>query len=77
MAARKNVARDDLVEVFIPRGQKNDDPNFFVSINGKNYLLPRGKTSFVPPEVAYEIRRAERAEEAYYQNAAARELENL
>ena len=50
-------------EIFIPKGQANDDPNYFVSINGVNYLLPRGKTSKVPPEVAYEIRRSMRAQE--------------
>ena len=46
------------VEVFIPRAPKNDDANLFVSVNGKSYLLPRGKTSHVPPEVAAEIARA-------------------
>ena len=35
--------KDDRVEVFIPKGQANEDPNLFVSVNGKNYLLPRGK----------------------------------
>lgn len=51
------------VEVFIPRGSNaNDDPNMFVSINGVNYLLPRGKKSTVPVEVAEEIARAARAQ---------------
>jgi hypothetical protein len=30
-------------------------------VGGVNYLLPRGETSSVPPEVAYEIARADRA----------------
>nr|DAI86509.1 MAG TPA: hypothetical protein [Caudoviricetes sp.] len=46
------------VEVFLPRGSKNDDANLFVSVNGKSYLLPRGKVSLVPPEVAAEIARS-------------------
>ena len=50
------------VDVFIPRGGSNEDPNFFVSVNGKNYLLPRGKTSSVPPEVKAEIDRSIRAQ---------------
>lgn len=54
---------DDRVDLFIPRGQANDEPNLLISINGKNYLLPRGKTSKVPPEVASEYRRAMRAQE--------------
>lgn len=50
-------------EIFIPRGQKGEDPNLFVSINGVNYLLPRGKKSLVPEAVAQEVERAWRAEE--------------
>lgn len=56
--------KDERVELYIERGQANEDPNFFVSINGKNYLLPRGKTSLVPPEVKAEVERARRAQEA-------------
>ena len=52
------------VEVFIPRGADREDPNFFVGINGVSYLLPRGRTSLVPPEVAEEIARSERARDA-------------
>ncbi len=53
------------VEVFIPRGSNaNDDPNMFVSVNGVNYLLPRGKKSLVPAEVAEEINRSIKAQEA-------------
>ena len=59
------------VAVSIPRATlPNEDPNFFVSVNGKNYLLPKGKKSMVPPEVAYEIERSFRAEEAYFEKAA-------
>lgn len=31
-------------------------------MNGVNYLLPKGQTSMVPPEVAQEIKRAWEAE---------------
>ena len=55
---------DQRVEVFIPKGYANGEANLFVSINGVNYLLPRGKSSMVPPEVAEEIRRAQKAQEA-------------
>lgn len=53
-----NDKKDEKVEVFVPRGNRNGDPNLFVSINGKNYLLPKGKTSLVPQCVADEIERA-------------------
>lgn len=50
-------------KVFIPRGASNEDPNFFISVNGVNYLLPRGKESAVPAAVAAEYRRSLKAQE--------------
>ena len=58
------------VEVFIPRGADRADPNLFVGINGINYLLPRGKKSMVPPAVAGEIARSEKAAELLYESMA-------
>lgn len=58
------------IEVFIPRGGDRADPNLFVGINGVNYLLPRGKKSKVPPAVAEEIARGERAAERMYESMA-------
>ena len=54
------------VKLFIPRGRSNEDPNLLISINGVNYLLPRGKESLVPDFVAYEYERSQRAEAAFY-----------
>ena len=56
------------VEVFIPRGADREDPNLFVGINGVNYLLPRGKKSMVPMDVAREIERSGRATDIFYQS---------
>lgn len=56
------TTKDNRVEVFIPKGYANDDPNLFVSVNGVNYLLPKGKKSLVPAHVAAEIERSKRAE---------------
>ena len=53
----------NLVDLHIPRGYANDEPNFLISVNGKNYVLPKGKTSKVPPAVKYEYDRAVRAQE--------------
>lgn len=58
--------KEEKVEVFIPRGQANEDQNFFVSVNGKNYLLPKGQKSMVPKYVADEINRSFEAQEAMY-----------
>jgi hypothetical protein len=51
------------VEVFVPKGYVNEEPDLFVSVGGVNYLLPRGRTSLVPPEVAYEVERSRKAQE--------------
>lgn len=63
--ADKNTAsaQETRVEIFIPKGNANDEPNLFVGVNGKNYLLPKGKKSLVPPEVAYEVNRSIEAQE--------------
>ena len=52
------------VDLFIPRGPSIEDPNVIISVNGKNYVLPKGKTSKVPDFVKYEYDRALRAKEA-------------
>ena len=70
MATNENTAskttekvKDNRVEVFVPKGYANDEPNLFVSVNGVNYLLPKGKKSLVPAHVAAEIERSKRAAE--------------
>lgn len=56
-------------EVYIPRSSNaNDDPNLFVSVNGVNYLLPKGKKSTVPIAIAEEIERSIKAQEALDQH---------
>lgn len=52
------------VELHIPRGAANDEPNVVVGINGKLYVLPKGKTSMVPPEVKAEYERSVKAQAA-------------
>jgi hypothetical protein len=53
-----NNATTKREKIFIPKGYANDEPNLFVSVNGVNYLLPKGKESEVPKAVADEIRRS-------------------
>lgn len=60
-AAVSAEPQDNGVEVFIQRGNQNDDPNLFVGVNGKSYLIPKGKRVLVPPKVADEINRANAA----------------
>ena len=55
--------KDDKVEIFVPKGYANDEPNLFIGVNGVNYLLPKGKSSMVPKAVAAEFHRAQKAAE--------------
>lgn len=64
MATEKTAVKrdDDLVEIMIPPTSVKNDPGMFVSVNGKNWLLPRGQVHKVPKAVAYEIKRSWEAE---------------
>ena len=64
------TAKAEMVELFVPRGSSVDEPNKVVSVNGKNWVLPKGKTSVVPAFVKYEYDRANRAREAMDVRAA-------
>lgn len=58
------TAKDKRVEIFVPRGYANDEPNLLISVNGVNYLLPKGKTSEVPEFIAEEFYRSRAAQTA-------------
>ena len=62
------TVKDNRVEVFVPKGYANDDPNLLIGVNGVNYLLPRGKKSLVPDFVAEEFYRTQAAQERLDQN---------
>lgn len=66
MATNKSDAAktDERVEIFVPRGNVNDEANLQICINGVNFLLPKGKTSKVPKCVAEEFYRSQKAQEA-------------
>lgn len=61
-------ATDNRVELFIPKGYANDEPNFTISVNCVNYVLPKGKTSMVPDFVKAEYDRSVRAAEKRDEN---------
>ena len=47
MAAAKAPANaEEKVEIYIPKGQANEDPNFLISVNGVN----KGEFSFAGPK---------------------------
>lgn len=61
---RKSTGKQRMEEIFVPKGRKDEEQNLFISINGVNYLIPRGKKSTVPHFVAEEYRRSLEAQEA-------------
>lgn len=56
------MAEAKKVKVYVPRGASNDDPNVFISVNGVNYLLPKGQESEVPAHIAEEYYRCQAAQ---------------
>lgn len=60
-AAAQSIRQEERVEIYVERGNLNDEPNLFISVNGYNCLLPKGKTSLVPKCVAAEYERSKRA----------------
>ena len=54
----EQTPKDTRVALHIPKGAANDEPNLFISVNGVGYLLPKGKTSMVPPHVKAEYDRS-------------------
>ena len=61
--------KEGYVDLFIPKGYVNDEPNEFISLNGKNYILPRGTTSKVPEAVKREYEKSQRAQERLYRKS--------
>lgn len=55
--------KENRVEITIPKGYAHEETNLFISVNGKNYILPRGKTTKVPEAVKREFERSQRAQE--------------
>lgn len=64
VAKNDDAPADERVEIFVPKGYANDEPNLMIAVNGVNYLLPKGKTSKVPKHIAEEFYRAQKAQEA-------------
>lgn len=64
MADTAKTVKEELVDLFVNKGLANDDPNEYISINGKRWVLPKGKTSKVPKYVKEQWDRSLRAQEA-------------
>lgn len=65
-----NTKKTEKKSIFVPKlPNSKHQPPLEGSVNGKAFLLPRGKTSEVPPEVYEVVKRSidgeDRAEEYY------------
>ena len=54
---------NEMVEVTLPRARKGEDKTEFVSVNGKAYWVPRGKTVHVPVPIKAALDRTYRQRE--------------
>lgn len=73
MAEKKEVKKEELVKIRLPRRTKNDE-DVFVSVNERTWLIKRGVEVEVPACVAELIRNSEEMQEEMYefQNANAK-----
>ncbi len=53
---------DELVDLFVDRDPSDENPNLLISVNGKNFLMPRGEVSRVPRYIKDEYERSKRAQ---------------
>jgi hypothetical protein len=67
----KATKAEKYVDLFVPKGYVNEEETLFISVNEKNYLLPRGKTSRVPLCVKEEYDRAMRAQQKLDEKSSA------
>lgn len=54
----------NMTDIKVPRAANGEETYMFVSVNGIQYQVPKGKTSRVPDFIAKEIERAIAAQEA-------------
>ena len=72
MANKKidNKINEELVNVFIPKQSRNDTERF-VAVNGRTFMVPKGKDVKVPLPVYEVLMNARMAEEEAFRRAQA------
>lgn len=74
MAAKTNT-HEEKVSVFVPK-ISGEDQTFFVGINGKNWLIPRGRYVEVPKHVAEIVNQHNRMTQMADDHRIARQKQN-
>ena len=64
----------EMKEVFIERGSRNEPKSLFVSVNGRDFMVPKGKAVNVPAPIARRVELYKKAQAHLMDKMA--ELEN-
>lgn len=70
-AAERKDAWDDMRTIFLPREQSSEEKSRFVCVNGRTFIVPKGKDVQVPLPVYEVLVNARMAEEEAYRRAQA------
>ena len=57
--------------IYLPRGQENEEQSRFVAVNGRTFMVPKGKDVQVPLPVYEVLMNARMAEEEAFRRAQA------
>lgn len=71
-AEKISADANTMYSVKVPRGNEKGDSHQYVSVNGKVYLLTKGKTNQVPKFIKDEYERGERARDRCFEAKEAR-----
>lgn len=62
---------DVMKTIYLPRGQENEEQSRFVAVNGRTFMVPKGKDVQVPLPVYEVLMNARMAEEVAFRRAQA------
>lgn len=62
---------DVMKTIYLPRGQENEEQSRFVAVNGRTFMVPKGKDVQVPLPVYEVLMNARMAEEEAFRRAQA------
>lgn len=69
---KASLDANKLCSVKVPRGNEKGDTHQYVAVNGKTYLLTKGKTNQVPKFIKDEYERGEKAKDRCFEAKEAR-----
>ncbi len=64
---KATIETNGKVTVTIPRAREGEEKSLYICVNGKSYLIPKGKPVEVPDYIAKELERSQEAENRMYE----------